>query len=87
MNLIIVSVIVFLVPPATLLDIEFGKSVVWGPGLGESSLPVRYFFVQFVNSAGEKYENGKSYFALFILLFYCFQSVPQYLRELSWMSS
>uniref|UniRef100_A0A1B0CTJ2 Glycosyl transferase CAP10 domain-containing protein n=1 Tax=Lutzomyia longipalpis TaxID=7200 RepID=A0A1B0CTJ2_LUTLO len=56
MNLIILAVIVLrtlLVSPVSSLDIDLGKSVIWGPGLGETTLPVRYFFVQLVNNAGE----------------------------------
>ncbi|XP_059618347.1 protein O-glucosyltransferase 2-like [Phlebotomus argentipes] len=53
MNLLFLAVIAFLPSPVTLLDLDYGKCVIWGPGLGESSLPVKYFFVQLVNKAGE----------------------------------
>ncbi|GAB0089155.1 KDEL motif-containing protein 1 [Sergentomyia squamirostris] len=59
MNLLSLSVILLLVSSATLTDIDLKKTVIWGPGLGQVSLPVRYFFLQLVNKAGENFTESQ----------------------------
>lgn len=58
---IFVSICPFiLVSPASKVEVDTGKSVVWGPGLSPEDLvfPARYFFVQLYDKENNKYVNA-----------------------------